>query len=775
MHKISGLTIHNLRKEKGQYVSFGMIILLTAFILNLALVLLFQVDRAYDKKLADLDTANINFCIPALQDNDALADACLNLEGVSGLETREGILTDAVIKEFRGVDFSIRTLFYDLEEARRLNRFEMVEESGEDYDLPIYIPLFVSQFGEFEIGEDITYQIGARSYTFQVAGIVEEMQYGNAGSGLMGVYLPEQTYRSLADEHMENKVTEYSLVAGQDTDLERLTNEVSSLLADRGIQMLSNLNSTSSKQVRTMVCSLVILILCAFALVVLLVSMSLCRFRIQNTVEEEMCMMGVLKAMGYTSHMIMCAVILPYMIVGMVTALTGVLLSYALLPVLAEALALQSGFSFALHFDPGALLVTLLLLAVITLLFTYLAARRIKSVQPIHAIRGSSVSRHGRRNYFPLDRTAGSVKINLVLKQMAASAKQNVLLFMVSFLIMVLMAFAGTLFYNVTVEPDNFTRTLSEETPSVILRVSGDNIEPLKDELSRQPQVEKVLEYDAGTVNVESGNATAFICEDFSRVSNDLCYRGRNPKNEHEIALGSAWEGEYAIGDRIEVTRDEESYIYEIVGFVQSVNYQGEICELTQEGYSNIDSKYTAASLYLYLEEQEDAEQFVLQLQERYEEETDSIVNYDKMISVSQDMYQGTVRIIVIAIFAVTVLIMLFVFYIVIKALIIRRKQEFGIYKAMGYSSLQLRLQLAGSFLPVSALAVIASAVAGLWYMPVINGAIFGMLGAMKNYFRVSLLFLLLFAALQILVNFVISIWLSRPIRKISAYSLIKE
>ena len=111
----------------------------------------------------------------------------------------------------------------------------------------------------------------------------------------------------------------------------------------------------------------------------------------------------------------------------------------------------------------------------------------------------------------------------------------------------------------------------------------------------------------------------------------------------------------------------------------------------------------------------------------------------------------------------------------IIKSLIIKRKQELGIYKAIGYSNTQLILQIAGSFLPVSAAAVLISAVAGVWYMPVINRALFQMIGAMKNNLEVSFTFLLLFAFAQIVLDFVISVCLALPIRRISAYSLIRE
>lgn len=750
MGKMNELIFHNLKKDKGQYLSFGIIILLTAFILNLALVLLFQVDKAYDRKFQELNTANINFLIPKMQDRDDLADECFGLGGVEEVESREGILTSAVIEDFRGVDFTINTIFYDYDSARRLNGFELMEKSSEDVSFPIYVPLFVAQFGQFELGESITYQLGSESYTFQIAGIVQEMQYGNAGSGLVGAYLPEKVYDRLVACHESSQVVEYSLVTKEDADIAEISNELNDLLSEKNINLLSLLDSDAGKQVRTMVCNITIFILIVFAMVILAVSMFLCKFRIQNTIEEEVANMGVLKAMGYTGNMIIGTTVFPYMIVGIVTALAGIWLSYLLLPVLAQVLALQSGFSFSLHFDFMAFGMTLMVLVGITLLFTYFAALRIKSLQPINAIRGNSGTGSNEK-------------------------RQNVLLFLVSFLVMVLISFAGTLFYNVVIKPDNFTSTLAEETPEIILKVKAESIEELKSRLKVDAQVEKVLEYDTWTVKGKNGSITAFVCEDFSLVSNDLCYEGRNPENGNEIAVGSALEKEYSIGDEIEIRYDNESYTYEIVGFVQSVNYQGEVCELTREGYLHINKGYNSQSLYLYLDSNVDVEKYLLNLEKENAAEIVNSVNYDKMTKVTQDMYAGIVKVIIATIFILTLLIVLLILYIIIKSLIVRRKQEFGIYKALGYSNRQLMMKIAGSFFPVSVAAILSSAVLGLWYMPIIDQVIFRMVGAMKNNFQISLAVLLLFAFVQVAINFVISLCLSMPIKNISAYSLIKE
>jgi putative ABC transport system permease protein len=131
--------------------------------------------------------------------------------------------------------------------------------------------------------------------------------------------------------------------------------------------------------------------------------------------------------------------------------------------------------------------------------------------------------------------------------------------------------------------------------------------------------------------------------------------------------------------------------------------------------------------------------------------------------------------ILVVVIFVVTILIVLFILYIVIKSLLVKRRQELGIYKAMGYTSWQLMVQTAGSFLPVSIAAILLSSVLALVYMPGIFGIIFEALGVMKNHMEISFGFLMLFAAIQIAINMIISFALCMPIRKISAYALMKE
>lgn len=775
MNKIANQILYNLKKEKSSFISFGIIILITALILNCAAVLLRQVDSAYDVKFEKLSTAMINAIIPEVQKSSELEKAINETEEVEKCESHTAIMTEATVKDFNDADFSMNTVFYNIDDKRTLNNFELLSESKNNVDNPIYIPLYVSNFGGFALNDEIVYVIDGKSHSFTVAGVIEEMQYGNYGSGLLCAYLPEEEFVELADSYSDKAVVEYSMSVKSDASLDKVKDDVSKVIENKGAMALSILDSESVKGTRTMVTDLLVLILAVFALIILAVSVFLSNFKVKNAIESEITNMSVLKALGYTSAQIVASITLPYAIVSLLFAILGNGLSYALLPMLCSVLTVQSGFSFAVSFDLLSFVCVACILCGVVTFFTFVAARKIKKTQPIDGLRGNTSSKHTKKNHFPLEETKGNTKFLLVLKLMIASKKQNAMLFLVSFVLTVLIAFSGTLFYNVVVEPDNFMSALSDEVADVIIYPKSDSVSELELKLDNDNRVQNSLKYMSATVRIEGKMVTAFACEDFSKVRNDVCYMGENPKEADEIALGSAFEENFKIGDTVRVTSDDITKSFRVTGFVQSVNLQGELCEFSIEGYSSLFTKKQTPSFYVYLDNPENAEEIAKEYKSDYFELVADAVNAYKLQKEAQDMYMGITVVLVVAIFVVTILIVLFILYIVIKSLLVKRRQELGIYKAMGYTSSQLILQTTGSFMPVSLVAIVLSSVLALFYMPAIYQFIFKALGAMKNNIEISFGFLMLFAVAQILVNIMISIILCMPIRKISAYALIKE
>lgn len=744
MKKIWTLVIHNLKKAKGQYISFSLIICLTACIMNIALVLAFQTFGAYDGLFSELNTADINFMIPQFQDDSDMIAGIRDIDGVSTVEKHNGVFVLATVRDFAGSDFDMNTVFYDLDETRTLNLLHISEYLEKD-DNTVYIPMYMKALGGFTQGGSITYSVGDTDYTYEIGGLVSEMQYGNYGTGLIGAYLPSAAYEDFADEHSEQIISEYSIKTAGAADLSQIKKDITGYLRDRGAAALNMNDKAAAKQARTMVCTLLIILFLALAAIILAVSIFLSSFRIRSTIEDELAQMGILKAIGYTGNMIVRSVVWPYILAGIGSTVIGAALSYAALPGTAAVLAIQSGFTYTPVFDMAALLIVVTVPTSAIFIFAYMSAMKIHKLEPIDAIRGIA----GKGN-----------------------TGQNILLSALSIGIMVLLSFVGTLLYNVVVKPDNFMDTLSEESPSVIFMAQNDKMSELKDLLQGDGRVKLVLKYASVPVSCADGSLTAFVCEDFGKAVNDICYEGRSPAGEEEIAVGNALADHYPLGSRIVVASSDRSAVYAVTGYIQSVNNGGKVCQLTEEGYAKIGGKISAANVYLH---DKNVEGFIAEYEESHGALIASSVNYEQLSENGRTMYTGVVSAVAVILFMISVLMALLVLYVIIHSMISRHRQEFGIYKAIGYTSGQLIIMTVSRFMPVAALSAVLSAAAGIWYLPVINQMIFSQVGAIKNHFEVSVWVLLAFAAVFIAVSFLISILLAAPIKKITVYSLLKD
>ena len=766
------LILHNLKKAKGQFISFGIVMLITAVILNTALVLLFQTSNAYDSLFEELNTADLSVTIPSALSSDELMDDISDLGEVSEINANDALFASAALQDFQNSEFTMNTYFYRVDDERKLTKHDIIEQTASADGKIIYIPLYLSELGGYKTGENLRYIIDGSEYKFTVGGVVSEMQYGNYGTGFIGLYLSDEAYDMLKDDENFTSVTEYLIRTKENAELSAVKTEVSKLLKDKGIPTISLLDRDTTKGSRTMVSSTIVLFLAVFALLVLIVSIFLARFKIKNTIDEEINEMGVLKGIGYTSRMLMFSQVIPYILVCGIGLISGVAASYALIPVVANVLAVQSGFSYTPVFDILAACVTVLTVLAAVFVFTVSASKKIKWLEPINAIRGIDPLKPVGKNHFPLDTSKGSVGFNLTLKQASESAGRNVLLFAVTFVMMILLTFTGVLLYNVNIRPDNFLTTLSEELPDIRVQSDSEHYGELKTILEKDDV--KAVSYGVSMAEYSGGSIPAIVCEDFSLLENDIVYSGRHPNTADEIAIGSEFADDYEIGAKFKLSLNGNEFAYTVTGYIQSVNNNGLIAEITDSGYAKI-SDSPLYSLNLYMREGANISAYVEKLNNDYDEYTVSVSNASKETESMQMMYSSLITVVAIALFIITVLIILLILYVILHSMITNLKTDFGIYKAMGFTSRQLIIQTVGSITPMVLFGALLSAVAGIAYLPAMFDGIFSVIGAMKNNFEIPLYMLLLMALVLTAVNIVIGILLCRPIKRITAYSLIKE
>ncbi|MDO4978634.1 MAG: ABC transporter permease [Candidatus Saccharibacteria bacterium] len=756
-----------LKKNLKSILSFAIILFVATVMFTSGIMITTSIDDDYKKRFDELNTADVSFVVPEQTYTDGLLDKIRATENVSDVETARGIMLSIPV-QMNGMEQNQNQIFYRLDDIKNISKLNTISSTDKNLEHAIYIPYYLSANSDLALGSDFSFTADGTKYEFRVKGVMEEMQYGNYSSSVLGEYLPADSYEYLK-EHNSDKETRTIFI--KSSDEEQTLKDVSKILIENHIPILNKSRASVKKQSRLSVSNILVLILLAFAVIILFISLVVTRFKIKQTLEEDLTNMGVLKSLGYKSHEIITGIVLPYVIATLVFSGLGIVLATPVLGLLGNVISTQAGFVWEPQLNIVASLIIVISIITLITVSTYLSTRKIKKLKPIEAIRGIGEN-ETIKNPFPIAKTKGNVNFIMALKNFANSISGNILLGTILLLTTILASFVVTLFYNVNVSPENFVNTLVEEHPTVMVKQR----ENIKDEIAKDY---KTIYYDENCESVLDGNSyKTFVAETFESMANDLVFEGSNPKNSDEVAVGSSLKEkyDYKIGDKIKLS-SSNSHEYTITGFVQSVNNAGEVIEMTIDGYKNINEDYEPDTLYIYLDDEteEKATKLIEDLEAKYGDKIEQTVNYVSSMNSAVAMFISLIKIITIVIIIIALLVIYLVLNILLSGLIMSKKLELGVLKSVGFRTRQLVIQIVGGFMPSIIVFVLLGAVISSLCMNNVFDSIFSMVGAYKVSFEYPLFIFFGSAAFLAVSAILIGVILSMKIKRITVYSLIKE
>ncbi|MDE6421143.1 MAG: hypothetical protein K2K87_11565, partial [Lachnospiraceae bacterium] len=249
---------------------------------------------------------------------------------------------------------------------------------------------------------------------------------------------------------------------------------------------------------------------------------------------------------------------------------------------------------------------------------------------------------------------------------------------------------------------------------------------------------------------------------------------GRFPKYDNEVAIAAKYAGENGleVGDEIILKAEGNEQTYLITGFTQITSYLGKDCAMTREGYERIGT-LSNATYYIDLTEDTDIDDFNSGIIERFGNDINTAMNIQNILDGSGGVYVALVTMIVTAILIISAMVVVFVMYLLVRTVLNGKKRDYGILKALGYTTGQLILQTAFSFMP----AVILSAAVGITVCAqIINpltALFFSGLGIVKCTFTVPLMFNIFAGIGLVLFAFAAACLMSLRIKKIAPRALI--
>jgi putative ABC transport system permease protein len=388
---------------------------------------------------------------------------------------------------------------------------------------------------------------------------------------------------------------------------------------------------------RCMMASMVSVMMVVFSMIIVIVCLLVVRFRIVNSIEEDVMKIGSLKAIGYTSRQIILSVVLQFSVIAGVGSLAGIALSYPALPAIAAVFEQQSGLKWEQPFDGAISSSAFFILLLFVVFVALVAANHISKLSPIKALRGETTARKYRSNHLPLEKAKGSLPVVLAFKSVLQSMKQNIMIVIILVSVTFAGAFGVIMFYNTSVDTKAFAEVPGMEICNAIAVLNHPNDQTLTVRtIESMDHVRKVQYLDEVKVKVDGGEASAFVMDDYSKKESVLVYEGRYPENRNEITLAGilAERLHKTIDDDVTIGFGDRQETFKIVGLSNGSSMGGLNTSILKEDFLRLNPDYKQQSLYIYLEKGTNAAEFIKKLENRFDKSIMlNAVNFDKELA----------------------------------------------------------------------------------------------------------------------------------------------
>ena len=777
MKKLFLIARSNMRKAKGQTVAIVVLILLAAILLNLWLMLSMDYKANF---LRYHDKLNAEHVTLAVDDADGT---------VYGFLT-ETLAKDTAVKEYRldkcmhmvgtfpynGGMMNSEFVFMDKQTAisRSIGKAEIVEEGK--FTGGVYLPMLYKS-DDFSVGKTIEITIGSHPVTYTVCGFFNSVMMGSHNCALTQIILTQDRYAELEVSNYAFQTTLCSVRLNEKSTNLTYEAKIKAIVSENfpNTQMASNCYDivAQSRYISQGICSAIMSVMAFF---VLLIALVVIVSNIINYIQVSIKNLGALKAAGYTSGQLVLSLLLQFLGLTFIAALVGAALSYALFPAINIMMIAQTGIPYAIHFLPLPALISLIILGGTVALSVWFSAHRIKKIEPIVALRSGVQTHNFKKNRVPLEKTKAPLNLALALKTTLSGVKHNITVCITMLVLSLVVVFSGLMTENIIVDMTPFLNLIVGETADSAINVQTEIEDDFLEVLNSDSRTEKVYLYNSLNVSHVGGvELMATLCDDFSKVNNQsVVFKGRFPKFDNEIAIAAKYAKEkgFAIGNEIEITANGKTEKYLISGFTQITNNLGRDCLLTRQGYERL-GELTSVTYYIKLAEGTDIDAFNEEMKGNFEGNVNTVINVNATIDAAAGVYVSLMTIIVSAILILSAVIIAFVLYLLVRTMLNNKKRDYGILKSLGFTTKQLILQTALSFMPAIIISTVIGVIISCLTINPLLSLFFSSLGIVKCTFDIPIVFATIAGIALILLSFGIACLLSLKIKKIAPRNLL--
>ena len=533
-----------------------------------------------------------------------------------------------------------------------------------------------------------------------------------------------------------------------------------------------------SKSGYTVIVNILAGFMAVFAAIIIFICVIMIVFTINNNISRDIVNIGALRAVGHTVGQIRAALTTEYAVLGAIGSGVGIALSYALFPAAEKNFIRElSGIIWKNRFYPVLTFGVIAGVLIVITVVAFLSTVKIKKLHPATALRFGLRSNSFKKNHLPLSETKGELNILLALKSSMQNMGQNTAVFCIVTAVAFVATFSGLLYYNTKVDITNFQRMVQGDAPDAYVYLadgSYDKACEAIDEISEVEGVSQAYGLLSVTAEVGGGDVTLIYVTEPDFVYCGL-YEGDIMRRDNEVVVGSSVAEKLGIGvgDEITVEYGENSCRYLVTGLQQSVMNRRLYMTDKAAQRLGIDTRYDLLRVRMHDATAEKVDEVLGRIEELGC--TTETENYYRQQRSTENTPVFAVSFIVVLMILLSIATVLLVIRLLLKTVFIKKEREFGIKKAVGFTSTQLRYQLSLSLMPTTVTAAVLGSLLGYFLLNPLFTLILGGYGVKNADLLLQPMMIVISAAAVTAMVFVFSFVMSGRMKKLSAYKLIQE
>lgn len=777
----------NIKKSRRTSIAFFLFIMLTVLLYHTGSQLTEGFKRLYREKIAETNSADFAATLPydfCEKYQSEIIDFGQANEEITEIEIIDALLLkNANIQDGDGDLINGAWTFRNADRTEALSCLKMAEKMEEMAENGIYVPYVCKTFFGFQLGDTLDISFGNKQESFTIAGFTEDVLFGSRS--YLAFDLPENQFYSFREKAGADANAAIVLVRAEGKAGE-VSNKFSEFIAEKGneLDFYSNSDIEYAESSRSNNVNIYVVVMNVASLIGMIASFVVIGFHMKNTLDRDSKELGALKAIGYTGFSLVMTYVMQFLLLGLLGSVAGITISEFIMPVMIGSIATDIGFVWHTAFlgrtVAKEILVILGMIGVITLFLS----RGVIRLRPVEAFQERTGISRCKKSRLTVEKMPFPINLSISLKMIAFERVKSIFISLTIAVIMCVAGFAMILYARLVKDDDGLLQIVGAEVYSVnIQAVIPEETREIASGLDKTGvrKVMTAIELGASRLLCEGTvYASLGVYSDYEALENPSVYSGRYPKHENEVAISGNLASilDKNIGDTIKIsqvfqeTTKEEEFL--VVGFTQGTYTGGIDIYLTMEGLKQIEPEAEWQTIHVYLDEGADTEQFCTALEDEFEGRLSYVGSFDQIFYSQFSPIVSSVSAIVSFIIIIMLLIIIIMGYFVTNSILLTRKGDFGIMKALGYSSRQIVVQTVMTFMLYIAVGSIIGSIFLYCCSNILIVTLFSGMGVHKIAFTFPVLWIVSLILCAELVGALTAVISALKVRKIVPCNLIR-